>query len=102
MDMHANDGLCWRYTAVMVVIQYVAFERIGANRTWAKERRQERKRLLKEKLARTGSEENGTAKGQKGAWRRTQDWAGTSFTRVFGAEKERHVENGQPAKSWYD
>jgi len=50
LDMHANDQLCWRYTAVMVIVQIFAFGRVSDNRIARKALRQERERIRKEKL----------------------------------------------------
>ena len=40
MDMHADDNLCWRYTAVMVIVQLLAFGRVQDNRVHRRERRE--------------------------------------------------------------
>lgn len=52
VDVHANEQLCWSYTAVMVVIQCLAFGKVQDNRVRrrsAKAARLERERLRKEK-----------------------------------------------------
>jgi hypothetical protein len=53
-DMHADDALCWRYTAVMVVVQVLAFGRVQDNRVARRERRAavkaERERMRKIEL----------------------------------------------------
>ena len=38
-DMHADDGLCWRYTAIMVVVQVLAFGRVHDNRVQRRDRK---------------------------------------------------------------
>ncbi|TVY87808.1 hypothetical protein LAWI1_G007504 [Lachnellula willkommii] len=51
MDMH-DDQLCWKYTAVMVVVQLFAFGRVSEKRGQRKARkaaRLEKERLKKEK-----------------------------------------------------
>lgn len=48
LDMHADDQLCWGYTAVMVVVQVLAFGRVNENRVRRKSARAaevERERL---------------------------------------------------------
>jgi hypothetical protein len=53
LDMHADNQLCWRYTAVMVVVQLLAFGRVSDNRGQRKAKRAarlERERLKNEKL----------------------------------------------------
>lgn len=52
VDVHANDQLCWSYTAIMVLIQCLAFGRVQGNRVQrrsARAARSERERLRKEK-----------------------------------------------------
>ncbi|KAF7903811.1 uncharacterized protein EAF01_006860 [Botrytis porri] len=54
LDMHENDALCWRYTAVMVVIQMWIFGRVSGNRISmkdAKAGRIERERARRERSA---------------------------------------------------
>lgn len=29
LDMHANNSLCWKFTVIMVIFQYLAFNQIG-------------------------------------------------------------------------
>lgn len=36
LDVHEDDALCWRYTAVMVVIQMLIFGRVSGNRVTMK------------------------------------------------------------------
>ncbi|KAG4433564.1 hypothetical protein IFR05_010960 [Cadophora sp. M221] len=53
LDMHADDQLCWGYTAVMVLVQVLAFGRVNDNRVRrksAKAAKLERDRIRKEKL----------------------------------------------------
>ncbi len=53
LDVHADDQLCWSYTAVMVVVQILAFGRVNDNRVRrksAKAAKLERERIRKEKL----------------------------------------------------
>ena len=53
LDMHADDQLCWGYTAVMVFVQVLAFGRVQDNRVQrktAKAAKLERERVRKEKL----------------------------------------------------
>lgn len=53
IDVHANEQLCWSYTAVMVLVQCLAFGRVQNNRVRrksAKAAKIERERLRKEKL----------------------------------------------------
>ncbi|KAH6723294.1 hypothetical protein BKA61DRAFT_565936 [Leptodontidium sp. MPI-SDFR-AT-0119] len=53
LDMHADDQLCWGYTAVMVLVQVLAFGRVNDNRVRrksAKAAKLERERIRKEKL----------------------------------------------------
>lgn len=52
MNMHDDDQLCWKYTAVMVVVQLFAFGRVSEKRGQRKARkaaRLEKERLKKEK-----------------------------------------------------
>ncbi|KAF7916252.1 uncharacterized protein EAE97_012130 [Botrytis byssoidea] len=54
LDMHEDDALCWRYTAVMVVIQMWIFGRVSGNRISmkdAKASRIERERARRERSA---------------------------------------------------
>jgi Icc-related predicted phosphoesterase len=54
MDMHADDQLCWRYTAIMVVVQLLAFGRIQDNRVQIKAKRAaklDKEKKFKEKVA---------------------------------------------------
>jgi len=54
MDIHADDALCWRYTAVMVFVQILAFGRVSDNRVRrksAKAAKIEREKARKERLA---------------------------------------------------
>lgn len=54
MDMHADDQLCWRYTAIMVFVQLLAFGRIQDNRVQIKAKRAakvEKEKAFKEKIA---------------------------------------------------
>ena len=37
--MHADDALCWRYTAIMVVVQVLAFGRVQDNRVERRKRK---------------------------------------------------------------
>ena len=39
LDVHADDAACWRYTAVMVLVQVLAFGRVSDNRTRRRTRR---------------------------------------------------------------
>jgi len=53
LDMHADDGLCWRYTAIVVVVQVLAFGRVSDNRVQRRVRKAakaERERSRREKL----------------------------------------------------
>ena len=53
LDMHADDQLCWGYTAVMVFIQVLVFGRVQDNRVQrksAKAAKIEREKVRKEKL----------------------------------------------------
>ena len=43
LDMHKNDTLCWRYTAVMVVVQILAYSKVCDNREIRKLARQAKK-----------------------------------------------------------
>ena len=38
-DVHADDAFCWRYTAVMVLVQVLAFGRVSENRVQRRARR---------------------------------------------------------------
>ncbi|TVY38379.1 hypothetical protein LOCC1_G006484 [Lachnellula occidentalis] len=49
MDMHDDDQLCWKYTAVMVVVQLFAFGRVSEKRGQRKARKAAA-RLEKERL----------------------------------------------------
>ncbi|EKD18279.1 hypothetical protein MBM_03272 [Drepanopeziza brunnea f. sp. 'multigermtubi' MB_m1] len=52
LDMHADDQLCWSYTALMVLVQILAFGRVNDNRVRrnvAKAAILERERIRKEK-----------------------------------------------------
>ncbi|RDW80420.1 hypothetical protein BP5796_05118 [Coleophoma crateriformis] len=52
LDVHANEQLCWSYTAIMVLIQCLAFGRVQGNRVQrrsARAARAEREKLRKEK-----------------------------------------------------
>ncbi|KAM0316553.1 hypothetical protein ACHAO8_003087 [Botrytis cinerea] len=54
LDMHEDDALCWRYTAVMVVIQMWIFGRVSGNRISMKDTkavRIERERARRERSA---------------------------------------------------
>ncbi|KAF5872149.1 uncharacterized protein Bfra_005503 [Botrytis fragariae] len=54
LDMHKDDALCWRYTAIMVVIQMWIFGRVSGNRISmkdAKAGRTERERARRERSA---------------------------------------------------
>jgi len=50
LDMHADDRLCWKYTAIMVVLQLFAIGRVQDNRTRRKAAKAAR--LAKEKGSR--------------------------------------------------
>ncbi|CAD6441266.1 58c5affb-ca0c-4fcb-8d11-31365e5198a9 [Sclerotinia trifoliorum] len=53
-DMHEDDALCWRYTAVMVIIQMWVFGRVSGNRISMKDARAvriERERVRRERSA---------------------------------------------------
>ncbi|APA12708.1 hypothetical protein sscle_09g074780 [Sclerotinia sclerotiorum 1980 UF-70] len=53
-DMHEDDALCWRYTAVMVLIQMWVFGRVSGNRISMKDARAvriERDRVRRERSA---------------------------------------------------
>ncbi|KAJ8058040.1 hypothetical protein OCU04_013213 [Sclerotinia nivalis] len=53
-DMHEDDALCWRYTAVMVIIQMWVFGRVSGNRVSMKDARAvriERERVRRERSA---------------------------------------------------
>ncbi|KAG0652747.1 hypothetical protein D0Z07_0365 [Hyphodiscus hymeniophilus] len=39
LDVHADNALCWRYTAVMVVVQVLAFGRVSENRVQRRARK---------------------------------------------------------------
>lgn len=59
-DMHADDGLCWRYTAIMVVVQVLAFGRVQDNRVQRRDRKAakaERERSRREEMERMGAQE---------------------------------------------
>jgi hypothetical protein len=59
LDMHADDALCWRYTALMVVVQLLAFGRVSDNRGQRRAKkaaRLERERLKNEKLGKCEGE----------------------------------------------
>ncbi|KAH7354920.1 hypothetical protein BKA65DRAFT_231006 [Rhexocercosporidium sp. MPI-PUGE-AT-0058] len=59
LDMHADEQLCWGYTAVMVLVQVLAFGRVSDNRVRrksAKAAKLERERIRKEKLEKTVEE----------------------------------------------
>lgn len=51
LDIHASDQLCWSYTAVMVVLQVLAYRRVSDNRELRRNisaaRKAERERLLR-------------------------------------------------------
>jgi len=58
-DVHADDALCWRYTAIMVLVQVFAFGRVSDNRVARRERKaaaKERRRLESEALIQTDEE----------------------------------------------
>jgi len=75
LDMHANDQLCWSYTAVMVGVQLLVFGRVQDNRVRrksAKAAKLEREILRKEKIiedekTHTLSNMNGHGVGMDGA-----------------------------------
>lgn len=53
LDMHSDEQLCWSYTAVMVVVQILAFGRVSETRVRRKRVKAdkiERERLRKEKM----------------------------------------------------
>jgi len=53
LDMHADEGLCWRYTAIMVAVQVFAFGKVSDNRIARKSARAaklEREKIRWEKL----------------------------------------------------
>ncbi|KAH8596239.1 hypothetical protein B0O99DRAFT_651850 [Bisporella sp. PMI_857] len=53
LDMHADDRLCWSYTVIMVIVQFLAFGRVQDNRVRrhsAKVAKAEREKVRKEKL----------------------------------------------------
>ena len=59
MDIHADDQLCWKYTALMVVVQLVAFGKVSNNRGQRKAKkaaRLEKERLKKEKSEKIDNE----------------------------------------------
>ena len=64
MDMHADDALCWRYTAVMVVVQILAIGRVQENREQKRARR-EAKRA--ERLERVERERVGKTERERGS-----------------------------------
>lgn len=53
MDVHADDQMCWRYTAIMVIVQMLAFGRVQDNRSAKKiakaAKLEEKERLRQEK-----------------------------------------------------
>jgi hypothetical protein len=53
LDMHDDETLCWRYTAVMVIVQVFSFIRVSDNRVRRRSAREaaklERERIRKEK-----------------------------------------------------
>lgn len=49
IDLHANDGLCWGYTMVMVLVQIVAYGRVSDNREIRKEHKVRKLEKEKEK-----------------------------------------------------
>jgi hypothetical protein len=56
-DMHADDGLCWRYTAIMVVVQVLAFGRVQDNRVQRRDRKAakaEKERSRREEMQSVG------------------------------------------------
>ena len=53
LDVHVDDALCWRYTAVMVVLQVLAFGRVSENRVQRRARKAakvERERSWREQV----------------------------------------------------
>lgn len=56
LDMHKNDALCWRYTAVMVVVQILAYSKVCDNREIRKlakkAKKEQRMRFLEAEKAR--------------------------------------------------
>jgi len=86
MDMHDDDQLCWKYTAVMVVVQLFAFGRVSEKRGQRKARKAARleKERLKEK----------SEKSEKDLWqimsqeeRTMKSWDGTCEFQENGALK---------------
>ncbi|CAL3967168.1 hypothetical protein PZA11_003560 [Diplocarpon coronariae] len=75
LDMHADDQLCWSYTAVMVVVQILAFGRVNDNRVRGKsaqaarlERERTRNEKLEEEMQPVAPEENGYSSELDGAF----------------------------------
>jgi hypothetical protein len=85
MDMHADDQLCWKYTALMVVVQLVAFGKVSGNRGQRKAKkaaRLEKERFKKEKSEKLENERlqivsktEGHATGLDGAYDFREDGA---------------------------
>jgi hypothetical protein len=101
-DMHADDALCWRYTAIMVLLQVLAFGRVQDNRLARRERRAaikaERERMRKVEVECVGEERKVVAKGTgaDGAQDPIEEWEGNGhanrkmnggFTGLNGAVK---------------
>lgn len=69
LDMHADDQLCWGYTAVMVFVQVLVFGRVQDNRVQrkrAKAAKIEREKIRKEKLQLLETERKLLEKATKG------------------------------------
>jgi hypothetical protein len=79
LDMHANDQLCWGYTAIMVIAQVFAFGKVSDNRIARKAARLERERLRKEKLEKMAETKAPTTNGHIAGVDGASEVAGLEF-----------------------
>jgi hypothetical protein len=111
MDIHADEKLCWSYTAVMVFVQVLAFGHVQDNRVRrksAKAAKIEREKARKEKLAameqerrereRGEQKSNGYVGGMDGMYDLLEEWDGRNMVngngRANGVAKSKIMENG--------
>ena len=95
LDMHENDGLCWQYTAAMVVLQVLAYGKVSDNREERRDRAAARK-LEKEKeraAALARGEQNGSALNGKMAYCSKTNGFVTNGINGHGKEHSLHMTN---------
>ncbi|TVY34496.1 hypothetical protein LSUB1_G006156 [Lachnellula subtilissima] len=91
MDMHDDEQMCWKYTAVMVVVQLFAFGRVSEKRGQRKARRAAR--LEKERLEKLEKSEKDLRQIMSQGEGIVKSWDGTCESPENGALKLA-TENG--------